>query len=47
MGILIDICFGFLLRFSLGKKPENQEGLVDGFGVGSLLGVVLGVIVGT
>ena len=27
-------------------KIENQEGLVDGYCVGSLMGVALGVIIG-
>ena len=34
VGIVIGICDGFLLGFSLGKKIENQEGLLDGDSVG-------------
>ena len=46
MGILLWICDVFLLGFSLNKKLENQEGLLDGDCVGSLLGFVMVVIIG-
>ena len=46
MVILVGICDGFLLGFALGKKLENQEGLLDGDCVRSLLGVVLGLTIG-
>ena len=45
MTIVLGICDGFLLGSSLGKKLDNQEVFLDGDCVGSLLGVVLGVII--
>ena len=34
-----------MLEFVLGKTIENQEGLLDGDCVGSLLGVMLGILI--
>ena len=46
VGILLGLCDSFLMVFALGKKIANQEGLLEGDCVGSLLGVVLRVIIG-
>ena len=46
MGIVQGIFDGLLLEFALGKNIENQEGLLDGDCVGSLLGVVICVTIG-
>ena len=46
MGIVLGLCDVLLMGFTLGKKLENQEGLLDGDCVGSLMDVVLGVIIG-
>ena len=47
VGIVLGLCDGFLLVFSLGLKTnKNQEFLLDGHCVGSLLGVLMGVLVG-
>ena len=45
VGILLGLCYVFLLVFSLRKKLENRESLLDGDCVGYLLGVLLGVII--
>ena len=44
MDIVLGMCDGFLLVSALGKKIYNQEFLLDGDCVGSLLGIALGVI---
>ena len=46
MGIVLCLCDCFLLAFALGKKIYNQEGLLNGYYVGFLLGVVMVVIIG-
>ena len=45
VGILLGLCSGLLLVFALGKKLENQEGLLDSDCVVSLMGVVWGLII--
>ena len=46
MGVLLGICDGFLLGFTLGEKNDNQEGFLNGDYVESLLSVFLEIIIG-